>query len=125
MNKAICLKKQLKPCDKDADKEGAQIAAITHGHSLGYMPAAVVTHMINRCLMDGKNASLKEIVADARDTIAELFAGGKQLFKLTKIIDLAIELSENDNSDLENVHKLDQGWITKYMHMHSYTRQKM
>lgn len=101
------------------------MAAITHGHSLGYMPAAVVTHIINHCLIDGKNVSLKEIVVDTRDTIAELFAGDKQLFELTKIIDLAIELSENDNSDLENIHKLDQGWITKYMHMHRYTRQKM
>ncbi|HAL58617.1 MAG TPA: hypothetical protein DCP64_03940, partial [Sarcina sp.] len=30
------------------DMEGAQLAAITHGHSLGYMPAAVLVHIINR-----------------------------------------------------------------------------
>ena len=30
------------------DWEGAQIAAVTHGHSLGYMPAAVLTHILNR-----------------------------------------------------------------------------
>ena len=29
---------------EELDREGAQIAAITHGHSLGYMPAAVLTH---------------------------------------------------------------------------------
>lgn len=28
------------------DMEGAQLAAITHGHSLGYMPAAVQVHII-------------------------------------------------------------------------------
>ncbi|HAD20051.1 MAG TPA: hypothetical protein DCF42_06595, partial [Lachnospiraceae bacterium] len=33
---------------KSLDMEGAQLAAITHGHSLGYMPAAVLVHVINR-----------------------------------------------------------------------------
>ena len=33
---------------EDLDMEGAQLAAITHGHSLGYMPAAVLVHIINR-----------------------------------------------------------------------------
>lgn len=27
------------------DREGAEIAAITYGHSLGYIPAAVLTHI--------------------------------------------------------------------------------
>lgn len=30
------------------DREGAELAAITHGHSLGYMPAAVLTHILHR-----------------------------------------------------------------------------
>ena len=30
------------------DYEGAQMAAITHGQSLGYMTGAVLTHIINR-----------------------------------------------------------------------------
>lgn len=51
----------------DLDREGAYIAAITHGHPLGYMPAAVVTHIINR-LVYGPKASLKDIVIEAKKT---------------------------------------------------------
>jgi uncharacterized protein (TIGR02452 family) len=95
------------------DKEGAQIAAITHGHSLGYMPAAVVTHIIQRCLTEKNNVSLREIVIDAKNTVAEIFAGDKHLPELTGILDLAVELSENDSSDLENIHKLGEGWVAE------------
>lgn len=30
------------------DQEGAYLSAITHGHPLGYLPAAVLTHILNR-----------------------------------------------------------------------------
>ena len=30
--------------------EGAQLVAITHGHSLGYMPAAVLVHILHRII---------------------------------------------------------------------------
>ena len=55
--------------------EGAQLAAITHGHSLGYMPAAAVTHIISRILTD-ENPDLKEIVLDARDMMETAFCRG-------------------------------------------------
>lgn len=32
---------------EDIDRTGAEAAAITHGHSLGYIPAAVLTHIVN------------------------------------------------------------------------------
>lgn len=97
---------------KNLDKEGALIAAITHGHSLGYMPAAVVTHIIELCLIE-QEKTLREIVIDARDATSELFAGDKHLPELTRIINLALELSENDDSDLENIHRLGEGWVAE------------
>ena len=36
------------------DYEGAQIGAITHGHALGYMPCAVLTHIVNRLVYPKK-----------------------------------------------------------------------
>lgn len=54
------------------DLEGAYVAAVAHGHPLGYMPAAVVTHIINR-LVYGSEAALKDIVIEARDACAEIF----------------------------------------------------
>lgn len=92
------------------DMEGCQIAAITHGHSLGYMPAAIVTHIINRIVFGEEKKTLKNIVIEARDKVAEIFRGDKHLKELTDIIDLAIELSGNEEDDLDNIHRLGEGW---------------
>lgn len=97
------------------DLEGAQLAAITHGHSLGYMPAAVLVHVINRIVFppEGIPMPLKAIVREARDTAAELFAGDPHLAELLGIIDLAVRLSENDADDLDNIHQLGEGWVAE------------
>ncbi len=97
------------------DREGAQLAAITHGHSLGYMPAAVLVHVINRIVFppEGKKMTLKEIILEARDTVASIFEGDRHLRELTDIIDLAVELSGNDAADLDNIHRLGEGWVAE------------
>ena len=97
---------------RELDLEGAQLAAITHGDSLGYMPAAAVTHIISRILTD-ENTDLKEIVLDARDMMEQLFAGDRHLEELIRIMNLAVELSENAADDLENIHALGEGWVTE------------
>ena len=99
---------------RDLDMEGAQLAAITHGDSLGYMPAAVLVHIINRIVFppEGKAMSLKDIVLEARDTAAELFEGDPHLAELVDIIDRAVGLSENGApDDLDNIHQLGEGWV--------------
>ncbi len=96
----------------ELDKEGAELAAITHGHSLGYMPAAVFTHVINR-IVYGKKQPLKDIILEARDTAARIFAGDEHLKELTNIIDLAVELSGNSEADLDNIHRIGEGWVAE------------
>lgn len=99
---------------KSLDREGAEIAAITHGHSLGYMPAAVLTHIISRIVYPGDSKmSLKEIVIEAKNTVDGIFAGDKHLPELDAIIDKAVELSENNKSDLDNIHTLGEGWVAE------------
>ncbi|MCR5417967.1 MAG: TIGR02452 family protein, partial [Lachnospiraceae bacterium] len=61
------------------DREAAEIAAITHGHSLGYMPAAVLAHIIHRIVFSERPMSLKEIILEARKTAKKLFHGDKHL----------------------------------------------
>ena len=101
---------------EELDMEGAQLAAITHGHSLGYMPAAVLVHIINRIVFppNGERLPLKDIVLEARDTAAKIFADDPNLGKLTRIIDLAVTLSENSaQGDLDNIHQLGEGWVAE------------
>lgn len=95
------------------DMESAQVAAITHGHSLGYMPAAVVSHIISRIMTCDGKVNLKDIVLDAKQTVSKLFKGDEHLEEINNLIDLAIELSENTESDLDNIHKLGEGWVAE------------
>ena len=104
------------------DMEAAQAAAITHGHSLGYMTSAVLVHIINRIVYppEGTRMTLEEIVCEARDSTAKIFAGDPGLKKLTEVIDLALDLAwkskKNESTreeDLANIHHLGEGWVAE------------
>ncbi|MEE8817302.1 MAG: TIGR02452 family protein [Lachnospiraceae bacterium] len=101
------------PDQQELDLEAAQLAAITHGHSLGYMPAAVICHIISGILSSYPEKGLKDIVLDARDAAAKLFAEDPHKDALIGIIDRAVDLSENDHSDLDNIHALGEGWVAE------------
>ena len=94
------------------DLEGAQLAAITHGHSLGYLPAAVLTHIVHRlAFQENGKMPLKDIVTEAIETSEKVFAGDKHLEAHSALIRLAVELSENGEGDLANIHRLGEGWV--------------
>ena len=95
------------------DMEGAEIAAITHSHSLGYMPAAVLTHIIYRIINPKGDMTLKEIVLEAERTVSGLFKDDKHVKELTDIIDLAVRLSENGKEDLDNINCIGEGWVAE------------
>ncbi len=91
--------------------EGAEAAAVTHNHSLGYIPAAVFGHIINRIIYPTDSMTLRQIIEEARDTAARLFADDENIEKMVNIIDKAIQLSENSEPDLDNIHRLGEGWV--------------
>ena len=95
------------------DIEGAQAAAITHCHPLGYMPAAVLAHVIYRLVYSADGKSLKDIVIEASSTVCELFAGNGYTDELRDLIDFSIELSENGKDDLTNIDMLGEGWVAE------------
>ena len=98
------------------DMESAQLAAVTHGHSLGYMPAAVLVHIIHRIVFPpkGSRMPLKEIILEAEETIGRIFSGDENLPELKRMIDLAVELAENGAAgDLDNIHRLGEGWVAE------------
>ena len=94
--------------------EAAQIAAITHGHPLGYMPAFVLAYVVNRIVYpEGERKLLKEIVLEARDAMVRMFHEDPFAENLAELINLAVELSENAESDLDNIHRLGEGWVAE------------
>ncbi len=102
---------------EELDLEGAEIAAITHGHPLGYMPAAVLTHIIHKSVYNTEKDSLETIIRDAIDTAEKIFIkesypdAHAKLRELKNILCEAIDLSKNNKRDIENISSLGGGWV--------------
>ena len=91
------------------DMLGADAAALTHGHGMGYIPASMLVHII-RLVSHSDEITLKETVLDARLAMELLFSGEKRLPKFLRLIDTAVELSERNVDDLTAIHALGPGW---------------
>ena len=94
-----------------SDKLGAEAAALTHGHDLGYIPAAALVHII-RALLEG-SISLKDAVKDAIDAMRKLFPNAKHIDEFTSIMEKAVMLSESPVDDLTTIHQLGEGWVAE------------
>lgn len=55
-----------------ADLVAADVAALTHGHELGYIPAAMFSHMV-RLLSHSTDISLEAAVQDGMKAIRRIF----------------------------------------------------
>ena len=99
---------------KQIDRIGAKAAAITHGNPLGYIPAAVMVHIINAAVYGGPrpDSTLEDIVDDAMDMAEELFAEESyDMAMLRELIDRAADYAKNEYSDIENISALGSGWV--------------
>lgn len=94
------------------DLMGADVAALTHGHPLGYLPAAMLVHIIS-LVSHNDSITLQEAVADARLSVQRLFAGTQYLSHFLSIIDRAVAFSEQDMNDLDAIHQLGEGWVAE------------
>jgi len=95
------------------DAEGAQLAAITHSHSLGWLPAAALVHIIRRAVYFRHAMTLKEIVLEAVQTVCRLYSTDENIDAFHRLMKTAVALSENDDDDLTNIHRLGEGWVAE------------
>lgn len=95
----------------DIDMLGAETAALTHGHELGYIPAAMLVHIVS-LLADGKT-DVKGAVLGAMKAMYMLFQNSKHIGELQVLIDKAVALSESDISDINAISQLGEGWVAE------------
>ncbi len=100
---------------EDIDMIGAGAAAITHGHPLGYIPAAALVHMIRRIVFGGCTLgnTLEAITAEMRKTIWDLFPKNPYLQRFFQLMDKAVEFSKNKLPDHANIAALGGGWVAE------------
>ena len=97
---------------KDSDRLGAEAAALTHGHELGWLPAAALVHII-RFLAETENATILEAVMDSMKALPELYPKATELNNLLELMQKAIDLSEEDGDDLDAIHLLGRGNVAE------------
>jgi len=93
----------------------AKAAALTHGHPLGYMPAAALAHIIS-CAAFGSYPSvggLNQILQECMELMEELFEDNAHLNQLVTLLRRAESLSKNNRPDAENIHALGGGWVAE------------
>lgn len=91
------------------DLPGADAAALTHGYKMGYIPAAMLVHIV-RLVSGSDGITLKQAVLDSKIAMEMLFPDVKHLPGFLKLIDTAIALSESDTDNLTAIHTLGPGW---------------
>ena len=94
---------------KEAAKLGAEAAAITHGHILGWMPAAVLAQMV--CELASGDLSVREAALHALDTVKELWPQTPERTYFLKMTEMALNLAGEAGKDLDAVHRIGEGWV--------------
>jgi len=94
------------------DAIGAEAAALTHGHELGYIPAAALVHLIY-LLSSEESIGLSEAVEDMIRAMQKQFASAKHIGQFVKGIRRAVELSASEKEDSEAIRILGEGWVAE------------
>lgn len=89
---------------KEAFNKAAEFAALTHGHSSGYLSAGALAYIIAE-IIEGQ-----DIEVAAANTLSELGSYDKNdecSFRLKQ----ALELTKSDLSDIDAISQLGEGWV--------------
>lgn len=94
-------------------KIGAEVAALTHSHPLGIIPAYVFTVLINTLTYTSK--SLEESINYSLEVFKNNFKdyNVKESKIFLDLINKAISLSKKDLEDINAIYELGQGWVAE------------
>ncbi len=95
----------------DPAYEAAESAAITHGHPLGYISAAVLVQMIHNIVFE--TMGLKEALSCAIESTEKLFRDEAEFNNLRTILEKAVRLAANNEPDSVNIKAIGQGWVAE------------
>ena len=98
----------------DADRLAGDAAEITHQHPLGFISAALMSHVIYRLALDENptREGLIEYIREGMGKLGDLFPRHHlEDFEMMGMAKVAIDLSANDRTDLQNIKALGEGWV--------------
>ena len=96
---------------EEIDRIGAEAAALTHGHPLGYIPAAGLVHIIH--LLVHRDCGLEEVVRDMLPSLRRQFGETPYMGYFTELMDQALSLARSGAGDPEAIQQLGEGWVAE------------
>ena len=101
----------------EVDQLAGDAAKLTHHHPLGYIPAALMAHIIYRLLQDEmpSRSKLESFIYEGMEQIQELYAVSKtSLRTMGNLVNMALAFSKNDQPDYINIMEhLGGGWVAE------------
>lgn len=97
----------------DAAKLAGDAAEITHQHPLGFISAALMSHIIYRLALDIEPTqdSMKRYIMEGVAELRRLYnAYHNDVERMAELAERAIFLLDNGKTDLENIGHLGEGW---------------
>ena len=95
---------------EESDRLGAQAAAVTHGHSLGFLPAAVQCHIIRKLVEKGD--TVRGAAKEALDVLGEIYPSIFHLPHLKRRMEKAFSLASDPGvEDLAAIRQLGEGFV--------------
>lgn len=99
---------------EDVDSLGGEVAELTHKHPLGFLPAALLTHLVYE-LVISENIT----IAFFKQTLKEAFQYLQKIYGefytdiryLQDLIDQAVELVDSGLEDTEAISRIGEGWV--------------
>lgn len=98
---------------EESDLLAGEAAEITHQHPLGYISAALMSHIIYRLARDIEptQESMKRYIVEGVDMIRKHYkAYHNDVERMAELAERAIFLLDNGKTDLENIGHLGEGW---------------
>jgi ADP-ribosylglycohydrolase len=101
----------------DTDRLAGDVAQLTHHHPLGYIPAALMSHVIYRLVQEEtpSRSKFEFYIREGMEQIKELYAVSKtSLRTMEQLVDKSLILSGNDQLDNINIEEqLGGGWVAE------------
>ena len=98
------------------DKLAADASKLTHQHPLGYMPSALLSHIIFRVIENEctDRNTLVDYIDEGLDVLCSMYAKhNNTLSELSRIVNMAINLANSSVNDIDAIRKIGEGWVAE------------
>lgn len=96
---------------QDVFEVASEVAALTHGHELGWLSSGVAAYIINQVAY--ARVTVKKATRSAIEFVREHYSDRQHSEELIGIMERALLFAKNSSNDAENIRALGEGWVAE------------